>query len=78
MSVLVLRSTWWGKEGWLLCLVCFLVSRDRCVALPRGTIGLSAVRDCVFPDHTRLLFFEIAFLCENFKMSPYYGRQPLT
>ena len=24
----------------------FLVSRDCCVALPRGATGLSAVRDC--------------------------------
>ena len=27
-------------------LVAFLVSRDCCVALPRGAIGLSAVCDC--------------------------------
>ena len=26
----------------------FLVSRDCCVALPRGAMGLSAVSDCVF------------------------------
>ena len=38
MSILVLQSSYWEREGWLLCLV---VSRDCCVALPRGAIGLS-------------------------------------
>ena len=33
------------RKSWLLCLVCLLVSRDCCVALPRGAIGLSAVCD---------------------------------
>ena len=23
MSVLVLQSSWWGRESWLLCLICF-------------------------------------------------------
>ena len=22
MSILVLQSSWWGRENWLLCLVC--------------------------------------------------------
>ena len=35
----------------------FLVSRDCCVALPRGAMGLSAVCDCGFPDHTHQLFY---------------------
>ena len=30
----------------MLCLVCLPASRDLCVALPRGAIGLSAVCDC--------------------------------
>ena len=30
----------------LLSLSCLLVSRDCCVALPRGAMGLSAVCDC--------------------------------
>ena len=33
-------------QSWLLCLVWILVSRDCCVAMPRGTVGLSAVCDC--------------------------------
>ena len=33
----------------------FLVSRDGCVALPHGTMGLSAVWIVVFPDHSHLL-----------------------
>ena len=39
----------------------FLVSRDCCMALPRGAMGLSAVSDVVFPDHTHLLFLEVCF-----------------
>ena len=31
----------------------FLLSRDGCVALPRGAVGLCIV---VFPDYTHLLF----------------------
>ena len=27
------------------------------LTLPRGAMGLSAVCDCVFPDHTDLLFW---------------------
>ena len=23
MSILVLQSSWWGRESWLLCLICF-------------------------------------------------------
>ena len=30
----------------------FLLSRDCCVALPRGAMGLSAFVIVVFPDHT--------------------------
>ena len=29
------------------------------MALPRGAMGLSAVCDVVFPDHTYLLFFVV-------------------
>ena len=32
------------------------MSRDDCVALPHSAVGLSAVCDVVFPDHTHLLF----------------------
>ena len=34
------------------------MSRDCCVALPRGAMGLSAVCICGFPDHTHLLFLD--------------------
>ena len=39
------------------CLAQFinLVSRDCCVALPRGAMSLSAVVIVIFPDHTHLL-----------------------
>ena len=30
----------------MLCFVCLRVSRDSCVALPGGAIGLSVVCDC--------------------------------
>ena len=32
-----------------------MVSRDGCVALPRGAMGLSAFVIVVFPGHTHLL-----------------------
>ena len=32
------------------------MSRDCCVALPRGAMGLSAVCDVVFPDHTHYFY----------------------
>ena len=48
-----------GKRERAGCFAWFvlLVSRECCVTLPRGAVGLSAV--CVivvFPDHARLLF----------------------
>ena len=48
VSILVLQSSRWGREGWLLCFVCllFLVPRDCCVALPYDITCLSAVCDC--------------------------------
>ena len=49
VSSLVLRSSWWGKGGGAGCFAwfVFLVSRDGCVALPRGAMGLPSVCDCV-------------------------------
>ena len=35
------------------------MSRDCCVALPRGAMGLSAVCVVAFPDHTHLLFMTL-------------------
>ena len=46
MSILVLQSSWWGRESGLLCLTCLLVSRGGWAASPRGATGLSAVCDC--------------------------------
>ena len=45
VSILVLQSSRWGRESWLLCFV-FLVSHDCYVALPLDATGLSAVCDC--------------------------------
>ena len=51
MSILVLQSSLWGRESWLLYLV-FLVSGDCCAALlsmPQVCLQFVIV---VFPDHT--------------------------
>ena len=47
-SLLVLQSSGWERERELVALLSFvfLVSRDCCVALPRGAMGLSAVCNC--------------------------------
>ena len=46
MSILVLQSSWWGRESWLLCLICLSgvlrwLSGSSC-----GAMELSAVCDC--------------------------------
>ena len=46
VSILVLQSSWSGRESWLLCYFVLMVSRDCCVALPHGAMSLSAVCDC--------------------------------
>ena len=46
VSILVLQSSQLGRESWLPCFVCLLVSHDCCVALPHDVMGLSAVCDC--------------------------------
>ena len=49
MSILVLQSSWWGRESWLLCLVCLPgVSWLLCGSSSRCH-GFVIV---VFPDHT--------------------------
>ena len=57
MSILVLRSSWWG-EGLVALLglsAWFLVVVGRLfLAVPRGCLRFVVV---VFPDHTHLLFF---------------------
>ena len=36
------------------------MSRDCCVAIPLGVMGLSAVCDVIFPDHTH--YFWVSFM----------------
>ena len=65
MPILVLQSSWWGRESWLLCLVHFLVSHDGWVALPHGAMGLSAVCDCGISWSYSLTIFILAQLLWN-------------
>ena len=53
MSILVLQSSSWGREGWLLCSICLPGVSGW---LPRCAMRLSAVCDCGFPDHTHYYF----------------------
>ena len=60
MSILVLQSSWWGRESWLLCLSCLpgvswwlSGSSSRC----HGVV--CCLRLWYFPDHTNLLFLKI-------------------
>ena len=46
MSILVLKSSQWGRESVFLALFVFLVSHDCCEALPHDTTSFSAVCDC--------------------------------
>ena len=46
MSILVLQSSWWGRESWLLCLICLPGVSCGWAALPYDATGLSAVCDC--------------------------------
>ena len=47
------------------------MSRDGCVALPRGAMGLSAICDYGIPDQTYLLFLYI-YLGQN--TFPYFSQ----
>ena len=52
MSILVLQSSWWGRESWLRELVAllslvFMLSRDYCEALSHSAMALSADCDCI-------------------------------
>ena len=57
MSILVLQSSWWGRESWLLCIIlsswCLEMVERLFLAVPRGCLQFMIV---VFPDHTHLLF----------------------
>ena len=57
MSILVLQSSWWGRESWSLRLLVFLVSCNGCVALPLGVMGLLAVCDCGISWSYSLIIF---------------------
>ena len=46
MSILILQSFNVEEKAGCFAWFVFLVSRGCCVALPRGTMGLSAVCDC--------------------------------
>ena len=41
------------------------MSRDCCVALPRGAMSLSAAVIVIFPDHTHLLFLTVFTIVTN-------------
>ena len=49
------------------------MSRDSCVALPRGAMGLSAVCYCSILDHTHLLFH---FILDSAHKSPSINSYP--
>ena len=46
MSIVALLSSWWGRESWLLCLICLPGVLWWLGGFPRGATGLSAVCDC--------------------------------
>ena len=50
------------------------MSRDGCVALPRGAMGFLRFVIVVFPDHTHLLFF---YRYINGRKKDAYGTPPL-
>ena len=54
VSFLVLQTSRRGRESWLLCNYVYVAVNV--LSLPRGAVGWSAVCNCVFPDHTHLLF----------------------
>ena len=58
VSILVLQSSRWGRESWLLCFVSFPMSHDCCVALPYGAMGLSAFFYCGISWSYSLTSFE--------------------
>ena len=65
MSILFLQSSWWGRESWLLCLVCLPGVSWWLCGFPRGAMGLSAVCDCGISWSYVLIIFNITML-DNF------------
>ena len=58
MSILVLRSSWWGKErAGCFAKFVFLVSHACFVAIPLSAMGLSAVCDCDISQSYSLTIF---------------------
>ena len=56
MSILVYNHLDGEERAACLALFVFLVSRDGCVALPRGAMGLSSVCDCgIFRSYSLFL-----------------------
>ena len=60
MSILVLKSPWWGRESWLLCLISLPAVSWwlSCSSLPLACLWFVIV---VFPDHTHFLFLNVNF-----------------
>ena len=66
MSILVLQSSWWGRE--LIALLnlsswCLVMVEQLFLAVPPGCLRFVIV---VFPDHTHLLFLYIC-PCTEFR-----------
>ena len=55
MSNLVLQSSWWGRESWLLCLVCLPGVVWLFLTVPWGCLQFVIA---VFPVHTHLLYLQ--------------------
>ena len=53
VSILVLQSSRWGRESWLLCFVC-LPGVSWLLMMPQGCLQFVIV---VFPDHTLTIFY---------------------
>ena len=62
VSILVLQSSRWGRESWLLCFVC-LPGVLRLVVAFNDAMGLSAVCDCGISLSYSLTIFDVRTLC---------------
>ena len=56
VPIIVLQSSSWGRESWLVGFFVFLMSRDCCCSFSSAT-GLSAVCDCRISSYYFLLFW---------------------
>ena len=79
VSILVLQSSWWGRErAGCFALFVFLVSSGCCVNLLRGATGLSAVCECgsfwsysLFCIYQLTIFLNISNDCTEHKHIEY-------